>query len=157
MKQLAALVLLTLLSQLFPSSTTAGKPGDPVEDGAMTSVAEQVRNAEIRFARSMADRDLKAFTSFIDDEAIFFGGKGALRGRTAVVEAWSDFFKGETPPFSWQPRIVEVLDSGTLALSSGPVLDPMGKEIAVFNSIWRRTADGSWKVIFDKGSPVCAP
>ena len=34
---------------------------------------------------------------------------------------------------------------------------PSGKVIARFNSIWRREAPGVWKVVFDKGSPVCAP
>jgi len=50
---------------------------------------------------------------------------------------------------------VEVLDSGTLALSTGPVHDPGGKRIGTFSSIWRREADGSWRIVFDKGCPVC--
>ncbi len=45
-----------------------------------------------------------------------------------------------------------VLDSGELALSTGPVYDPAGKQVATFNSIWRREPDGSWLIIFDKGS-----
>jgi hypothetical protein len=40
-------------------------------------------------------------------------------------------------------------------LSSGPVLDPGGQHIAVFNSIWRLDPDGQWKIIFDKGNDVC--
>jgi hypothetical protein len=45
-----------------------------------------------------------------------------------------------------------VLDSGTLALSSGPVRSPDGKVFARFNSIWRLEAPGVWRVVFDKGS-----
>jgi len=48
-----------------------------------------------------------------------------------------------------------VLDSGTLALSSGPVFDPDGKQIATFNSIWRLEAPGQWRIVFDKGSAAC--
>lgn len=59
------------------------------------------------------------------------------------------------PPFSWEPDVVEVLESGTLALSSGPVLDPAGKLIGRFNSIWRREAPGVWRIVFDRGSEVC--
>ena len=44
-----------------------------------------------------------------------------------------------------------MLDSGTLAISSGPVMDPQGKVVGTFNSIWRRDADGRWRVVFDKG------
>ena len=56
-------------------------------------------------------------------------------------------------PFSWKPDVIEVLPSGNLAISSGPVLDPGGKKIGNFSSIWRREPDGRWLVIFDKGCP----
>ena len=80
--------------------------------------------------------------------------KGVLKGRAAVVEGWKSFFEGEQAPFSWEPETVEVLESGTLALSSGPGRDPEGKQIGTFNSIWRREG-GRWRVVFDKGCPVC--
>src|SRR5512140_3748811 len=118
------------------------------------SLTAQVRATEAAFARTMADRKLDAFGSYVSDEAIF-GGKNALRGKAAVVTAWKRFFEGDAAPFSWEPEIVEVLDSGTLALSSGPVKDPTGKQIGTFNSIWRRGPDGAWKIIFDKGCPPC--
>ena len=54
-------------------------------------------------------------------------------------------------PFSWEPEVVEVLPSGTLAHSSGPVKDPQGTVVATFNSVWRLEADGRWRVVFDKG------
>ena len=118
-------------------------------------LAAEVRSAEIAFARTMADRDLEAFRAYVAEEAVFFGG-GTLRGADAVAAAWSRFFEGDQAPFSWEPETVEVLDSGSLALSTGPVRDPEGNVIGTFNSIWRRGADGDWKVVFDKGCPVCA-
>jgi len=116
---------------------------------------EQVRAAEQAFARTMADRDPEAFARFVAEEAIFFSGAQVLRGKAAVVVAWQAFYEGPDAPFSWEPEIVEVLDSGTLALSSGPVRDAEGKVFARFNSIWRLEGDGVWRVIFDKGSAVC--
>jgi ketosteroid isomerase-like protein len=116
-------------------------------------LVELVGAREIAFARTMADRDLEAFATFLSDEAIFFTGSGrALRGKAAVVEAWSRLFEGADPPFSWAPDVVEVLESGTLALSSGPVLGPDGEQTGRFNSIWRLEADGVWRVVFDRGS-----
>lgn len=111
----------------------------------------EVRAAERAFAKTMADRDHAAFASFLADEAIFFGGATPLRGKAAVAAGWKRFYEAPEPPFSWDPDIVEVLDSGTLALSSGPVKDPQGNVIGIFNSIWRREADGRWRVVFDKG------
>jgi hypothetical protein len=47
------------------------------------------------------------------------------------------------------------LESGTLAISSGPVRNPEGKVIARFTSVWRRTAANRWEIVFDKGNDVC--
>lgn len=115
------------------------------------SPQQQVFAAERAFARSMADRDLPAFARHVSGEAIFFSETGVLRGKKEVVAAWSRFFEGKTAPFSWAPDRVEVLQSGTLALSTGLVRDPNGKVIGRFNSIWRREAAGVWRVVFDKG------
>ncbi|HEY7450747.1 MAG TPA: nuclear transport factor 2 family protein [Vicinamibacterales bacterium] len=114
-------------------------------------LAAQVRAAEMAFAGSMAKRDLQAFASHVADEAVFYGTKEVFTGKSAVVAGWKRYFEGPRAPFSWEPATVDVLESGTLAHSSGPVRDPDGKQIGTFNSIWRRDADGRWRVIFDKG------
>jgi ketosteroid isomerase-like protein len=127
---------------------------EPAFGQALEEVCAEVRSAEIAFAKTMADRDLEAFLSYVADEAIFFSGQ-VLRGIRAVETGWSPFFEGASAPFSWEPERVAVLDSGTLALSSGPVRDPDGNRIGTFNSIWRLEPDGRWRVVFDKGCPPC--
>lgn len=117
-------------------------------------LARQVFVAESSFAHTMAARDHEAFASFIAPDAIFFSRQGPLRGRAAVLEAWAPFFAGPDAPFSWRPELVEVLDSGTLALTSGPVRDPTGRRTGTFNSIWRREPNDQWRVVFDKGCPA---
>jgi ketosteroid isomerase-like protein len=114
------------------------------------ALTAEVRAAETAFARTMATRDRTAFASYVAEEAVFFGNT-VLRGRTAIAAGWARYFEGPQAPFSWAPDTVEVLDSGTLALTSGPVRDPDGKQIGTFNSIWRREPDGRWRVVFDKG------
>ena len=123
-----------------------------VGGGQVDTSASEVEAREIAFAKTMADRDLDAFLSFVSPEAIFFNGNEPLRGRDAVAEAWAPYFEGTTAPFSWHPDVVAVLESGQLALSSGPVRGPSGEVAGRFNSIWRRDADGQWRVVFDKGS-----
>lgn len=120
---------------------------------AAPSLREQVWARELAFARSMAERDRHAFANFLSEEAVFFAGTQVLTGKAQVVEAWSTYFKDPAPPFSWQPDQVEVLESGTLAISTGPVRDAAGTVIARFTSIWRLEGGGVWRVIFDKGSP----
>jgi ketosteroid isomerase-like protein len=119
------------------------------------SASDQVRAAETAFAKSMADRNPAAFAALIADEAVFFGGKGVNRGKPAVVADWTRFFNDAAAPFSWSPAEVEVLASGNLGFTSGPVLDPKGNRIGTFNSVWQRQSDGTWKIVFDKGCPPC--
>ena len=116
---------------------------------------QQVADTERAFAKTMADRDLKAFESFLAEDTVFFSGPKPLHGRKAVVEFWSRFYSAPAAPFRWEPAEVEVLSSGKLALSSGPVHNPQGKLIGRFNSIWRLEAPGQWRIVFDKGGEVC--
>jgi ketosteroid isomerase-like protein len=143
-------VLLALAVALLPASLPAQAP-----PAVLSALTRQVFVAESSFAATMANRDSVAFAGFIASDAVFFGEKAVQRGKAAVVERWDRFFAGPEAPFSWRPEKVEVLDSGGLALSTGPVLDPAGRQIGTFNSIWRRESDGSWRVVFDKGCPVC--
>jgi ketosteroid isomerase-like protein len=121
---------------------------------SMADLASQVRATEIAFAKTLADRDVKKFESMIAPDVIWLADK-PLRGPAEVLTRWRKFFEGPTAPFSWAPEIVEVQDGGTLALSTGPVMDPAGKRVATYTSIWRREASGEWKIIFDRGSPDC--
>ncbi|MDP3859403.1 MAG: nuclear transport factor 2 family protein [Stagnimonas sp.] len=116
---------------------------------------DQVRDTELAFARTMAARDHAAFSRFIAEDAIFFDGDRAIRGKARIAESWKPYFSEPQAPFSWGPSVVQVLDTGNLALTSGPVFDPAGKLIGRFNSIWRQEAPGVWRVVFDKGSEVC--
>jgi len=116
---------------------------------------EQVRKTETAFAKTLADRDAKAFPTFLTGETIFMSGGRATRGAEQVAERWKGFFEGPQAPFSWEPEFVEVLESGNLALSSGPVRDPSGKRIGTFNSVWRREKNGAWKIVLDNGCPSC--
>lgn len=130
----------------------AVRPGVAESSGELV---RQVRAVETAFAKTMADRDWAAFQTHIAAEAVFFSRQGVLRGRNAVAVGWKPYFEGAKAPFSWEPEQVEVLDSGTLALSCGPVMDPEGKRIGTFQSVWRLEADGRWRIVFDKGCPPC--
>jgi ketosteroid isomerase-like protein len=142
MKSASIAVALSLVA-LAPAASNPASP------------SAQVRAAEAAFAAAMEQRDLPAFESLVSAEAVFFTKEKALRGKAAVVAQWKQFFEAPAAPFSWAPETIEVLDSGRLALSSGPVYDRSRKLIGRFTSIWRLEDDGKWRVVFDKGCPVC--
>lgn len=141
-----ALSFILLLSPLAITSADTG--GD-------ARLVQQVEDTERAFARTMAERDFEAFKTFLDAETVFFSGDTPLRGSAAVAEQWRVYFEPAEPPFSWLPDTVQVLDSGSLAFSSGPVFDPSGRRVATFHSVWRRNDDGEWRIVFDKGSRFC--
>ena len=139
----AALVMVALAGASAPTAVSAQFDGP---------AADAVRAREVAFAKTMADRDFEAFLTFIAPDAVFFNGDTPQRGRTVIGEAWRPFFEGDAAPFSWEPDLVQVLDSGDLALSSGPVIGPDGESSSRFNSIWQKSPGGMWYVVFDKGS-----
>ncbi len=138
-----------LLTVVLTGCTT--NPGKPDLD----LLQQQVSDTERAFAKTMADRNLPAFTEFLAEEAVFFSGPQPLRGKLQVTDWWKRYYEKPDAPFSWEPQQVQVLDSGTLALSSGPVHDSSGKVIATFSSIWRQEEPGVWRIVFDKGNDVC--
>ena len=103
----------------------------------------------------MADRNFAAFGGFLSDEAVFFGSSRVMRGKTEISSVWRAYYEKPAAPFSWEPAQVEVLESGKLALSTGPVHSPDGKLVGTFSSIWRQDAPGVWHIVFDKGNPAC--
>jgi len=127
----------------------------PARAADTAALAAKVRAREEAFAKTMADRNLAAFATFVDDEAVFLG-RTELRGRAAVVEGWKGYFESRTAPFSWKPDRVQVVDSGTLALSQGPVFAPDGARSGTFTSTWRLGRDGEWRIVLDSGCPPCA-
>ncbi len=132
-------------------SSCASAPPRPSTE----ALRQEVLATERAFAKTMADRDHAAFASFLAAEAVFFPGERPLRGADAVAAWWKRYYETKEPPFSWEPEQVEVLDSGTLALSTGPVRDPAGTTVATFTSIWRREGPGRWRIVFDRGCPAC--
>lgn len=133
-----------LAAGLIAACATTPDPPKP------SDARREVRETELAFAATMAARDHDAFTSFLSADAVFFSQAEVLRGREAVAAAWKPYFDAPAAPFSWEPDTVEVLASGDLALSTGPVTGPDGARLGRFVSIWRREA-GGWRIVFDRG------
>lgn len=149
---------LPFLTSVLLSGAVAAEPGTNDE-----ALVEEVRCVEIAFAESVATSDIEAFGRLLHPDARFVGS-GVVRGRAEIVAAWQPLFAEDRPLLVWRPEIVEVLDSGILALSRGPyrlqVSDANGKlteEWGTYNSIWLKQPNGAWQIIFDAGSPAAEP
>jgi ketosteroid isomerase-like protein len=150
MQRFFPLLLLLMVSTFTTLKSTAA----PAEANA-EQLRQQVTAVETAFAKTMADRDFKAFSTYVSEEAVFLNGGSPLRGKAAVLEHWKKLFASPKPPFAWKPDLVEVLASGTLAESIGPVFDSDGKPIARYYSTWRLEAPNTWRIVFDNGYDLC--
>jgi pimeloyl-ACP methyl ester carboxylesterase/ketosteroid isomerase-like protein len=122
---------------------------------ALADAVEEVRQAEIGFAKAFADRDKAKFFAYVADDAVFMGGLATQRGKDAVVKRWSRFFDNvSVAPFRWGPERVEITGGGKIGFSMGPIYDAEGNHGGYYSSIWQKQGDGTWKVIVDgPGSP----
>jgi len=121
---------------------------------ALADAIDEVRNAEIAFAKAFADRDAAKFFAFVADDATFLSPRQTLNGKPEIVKRWSQFFTDKVAPFTWKPERVVVAADGTIGLTTGPVVDKDGNQGGIYSSIWQKYPNGEWKVIFDgPGSP----
>ena len=145
--------LLACVLSLFAFDALAAPLPSPAD---LAAIATDVKAAEIAFAKTMADRRFDRFGDFVADDAVFNGNKPHI-GKTAVLDAWKGFFGAAPAPFSWAPDAVAPTADGRYAISTGLARDASGKVISRFTSIWRKDADGRWRVVADQGVDVdCA-
>lgn len=120
---------------------------------------QAVHCVEIAFSQSVENRDRAAFAAMLDADTRFISNQ-VLHGPEAVTEAWAGFFAEDGPQLVWRPYFVEVAASGDLAFSRGPyrlrAQNEQGEKVeswGIYNSVWRKTAQGEWKILFDAGNP----
>jgi ketosteroid isomerase-like protein len=145
-----------LAAAVLPAAGAAtAQPGWPAAEEIARRI-EEARAAETAFAAAFAARDVAGFRRMLAPDTIWMGN-APLHGPDAVMAAWNGLLTSPKPPFSWSPDLVLLLPSGDLARTTGPVLDPEGKAVSRFQSIWRRKPAGGWEVVFDFGTDFVAP
>ncbi len=124
---------------------------------AQAPALEAVRDAELAFARLADEQGIRtAFLRWLTEEARVF------TPRMVTSKAQYGPEPGDPGHLAWYPEGMGLAASGDLAWSLGPWTYAMKKGGPVlvnghFLSIWRRQADGGWKVVADIGVPHAAP
>jgi ketosteroid isomerase-like protein len=119
-----------------------------------------ITKADEAFCQAVTDRRLDRFLAFVADDATFSGGTPQqLRGRDAVARAWAPYFAEGGPTLVWKPLSAKVLVGGDLGYTLGAytrhAIGADGKPVTGrgnYLTVWKKQADGSWKVVFDTGS-----
>jgi ketosteroid isomerase-like protein len=100
-------------------------------------------------ARSAACGPDSAFLAFLADDAVL------LRPYVVNGKHWIRNHRSNNYSLLWSPAFGEVSAAGDLGYTTGPwkILDSAGtlRRVGHFVSLWRKQADGQWKVVFDLG------
>ncbi len=119
----------------------------------------ELMEADRAFARDTAARGLEGWMSWFHEDAVHNGKQGLLKGKASLHSFYATFIG--TPGFElvWEPLHAEASPDGQMGFTvgKGTVIrrNPDGTEQrqpAHYLTVWRRGADGKWKVVTDLGN-----
>ena len=138
-------------------------PAEAPDAQQMEAWKAEIMEADRAFDALTAQEGADGWVSFFSDAgAMVVEGVGEVRGTDAIRQMIEPGFADPSASLRWEPQRAEVSQSGDLGYTVGRfrniVVDSTGAEQVVrqglYVSIWRRQADGSWKVEMDLGNPT---
>jgi uncharacterized protein (TIGR02246 family) len=132
-----------------------------------TRVADEaaIRAAVIEWSKAAKAKDVNKAVSFYADDAMVFADKGPLeKGKDNIRADWEQVLALPGPGLTFATTGVDVARSGDMAYDygtydfatadkKGNIIDAKGKYVVV----WKKQADGSWKVAVDIDNGDAAP
>jgi ketosteroid isomerase-like protein len=145
------------------ASCTPSETGDdagaapPAFDEA--GVKDSLMQADRDFAMATAERGVEGWVSyFAPNGAMITAGRGEVEGHDAIREIMAPVLADSAPRLLWEPIRAEVGHGGDLGYTIGRsqrvARDSAETLLGTGNylTVWRRQADGTWKVERDIGT-----
>ena len=146
-----------LVSQL-PEPGSAPSNPNPLVDSTVKPGKMELFNLEARFAKDVAEHGGAGFASWFADDGVALGnGVAPVVGKVAIVKSanWSP----ATYQLTWTPTDAMMGPSGDMGYTwghfEGHSKDANGNPVTTsgrYITIWRKQADGTWKVMLDAGA-----
>ncbi|MDH4069824.1 MAG: DUF4440 domain-containing protein [Ignavibacteria bacterium] len=118
------------------------------------SAGDEIMKADIAWSEAAKDFETHV-AAFLDDAVVLAPGEEMISGKTAIEATLGAFYDDPGFSVSWKPMKSEGSGSGDLGYSygtyhmtmTGPdgVMHDEGK----YATVWKKQADGSWKVAVD--------
>jgi len=133
------------------SATAPAKP----DTAADTQAIQKIEEGQIA---AITARDPAGATSLYADDAVFINERGvASRGKDAIVAGFKEFLADPTMKIDYKPGAKVFSEGGDLAYSTAEYTesytDPATKKLVNIKgtnlSVWKKQADGSWKLVAD--------
>lgn len=111
-----------------------------------------VRDADEQWSKVAAARDLDKTVSFYADDAVVLPpNQAAVTTKDGIRNLWKGFFETLTD-ISWKTTRVEMAKSGDMGYLIGTyemTLKDGTKDKGKYCEVWKKQADGKWKVTTD--------
>lgn len=137
----------------IPAGTPA--PGNALTDPSLSPGTAFLFDLESKFARATAEGGGSAFASFFADDAVTLAnGKAPVIGRAAIASqaTWAP----KAYQLTWKPDGGRMSAKGDMGFTwghyEGHSIDSNGNAVVTsgrYFTVWKRQADGSWKVEMD--------
>jgi ketosteroid isomerase-like protein len=114
---------------------------------------EQVQAAEDALAEALLLHDCLAIGHLLAEDSAMMMCKRLLRGREQIVAMMERCLQETETEIVCECLQIEVLHANLLAFTRGALLDASDLAIVgAFESIWRHSDDGQWRLIFVQAS-----
>lgn len=130
-------------------------PEAPVDESA--AAVDAVRAADVAWEKAVSSRDTAASVAAVETTGSVLAPNAPIAtGPDAIRTLFAGFWGMPAMTVHWQPVDVSASRSGDLGVSRGTYElkynDAKGKpvtETGKYLTVWRKQADGSWKVVYD--------
>ncbi len=119
--------------------------------------------ADRDFAQAVAQKGLDGWMSFMADNSVRLGAPPVV-GKEAIRAAMAESFAIPGFKLKWAPTRAAIFKGGNLGYTVGRYeatrANNRGETVTSSGSyltVWQKQKDGSWKVVWDGGSPDPAP
>jgi ketosteroid isomerase-like protein len=116
---------------------------------------EQLMEADRRFCADVQEGGAEAWALWFAEDGVQFPTEGRVEGRAEILALMEESFVPGAPALRWEPTEVAVAASGELGWTVGRWRLVREEEVlrrGNYVTLWKRDAEGRWKVAVDIGN-----
>jgi ketosteroid isomerase-like protein len=139
-------------------------PGNLRSTSPVKPTAEMLKQLEGEFMKAAAEKGSQGYMSYYAENAVEVPNGGPLiQGKVEIAKGMG-FLDDNNNQLLWTPVGADISSSGDLGYTYGTFefhsKDKDGKPVVdhgKYTSIWKKQADGNWKVVLDMGNASSEP